>query len=683
VIVARRAAARLRRLTRDVMLERFALRDPPAQRILRRLARARLVTFDVFDSALLRGVAEPADVFALTAWRHGRRFGRQPEVERFVAARRDAETAARAAAQGAGRSEVTLAEIYAALAREPGWARDDAAALQDEEIAAERAVSMGNPAFLRLCASVRAHGGAVAFLSDTYLPEELIASLLRAGGYPEPLRVFTSAAFGVTKAAGTLFAAVARREKLAVRDLAHIGDNPVADVRNARRAGVTAFWYRRPSRTHRPRHGVATDERGLAASLASGFAAAGSHETTAHALAADVAAPLYLGFAQWLSEALSASQPDAVLFCARDGLVVKRVYDRLRAFYPAAPPSTYFLISRRTLVFPSFTHLGERELDFLCGNPLPMSPQSYLERIGFEAARFEPELAAAGLHSAQPVTTAQERRALRRFFTSIADAVLAAAASERSVLLRYLDELGCAVWSRIAICDIGWHGSLQRALTDVLRSAGREIPIDGYYVGLSDRVAPEAAPSMRGWLWRPGDGEQAMRTQSDGREVVEMLFTARHPTVIGRACDGARTSARFDHAAELDANNRAAAAAIQNAALTLIDTYVAVFDGLRPAQIARDDVYARVVRLIERPRADEIAFLGRLVHVAGFGTTRSGQPLAQPPPVLEALRHPREFVDAYRRARWPTGFLAAFTGSWRFAALRRGSGRLLRQLLRR
>jgi hypothetical protein len=176
---------------------------------------------------------------------------------------------------------------------------------------------------------------------------------------------------------------------------------------------------------------------------------------------------------------------------------------------------------------------------------------------------------------------------------------------------------------------------------------------------------------------------QAMRTQSDGREVVEMFFTARHPTVIGRACHAAGTSARFDHAAELDANNRAAAAAIQSAALALIDAYVSLFDGLRPARIERDDVYRRVVRLIERPRADEIAFLGRLVHVAGFGTTRSGQSLAQPPSALEALRRPREFVDAYRRARWPTGFLAAFTGSWRSAALRRGFGRLRQRLLRR
>ncbi len=372
-----------------------------------------------------------------------------------------------------------------------------------------------------------------------------------------------------------------------------------------------------------------------------------------------------------------------MLFCARDGLIVKRAYDRLCRFYPDAPRSIYFLVSRRTLVFPSFTQLGKRELDFLCANPVPMSPRHYLERIGFDAGRYADALAGVDLLPEKPVATGDERRALRAFFSSVAADVLAAAAAERALLLRYLDELGRANWSRIAICDIGWHGSLQRGLADVLRSAGRGIEIEGYYVGVSNRAAPDVAASMHGWLWRPEDGEEAMRTQSDGREVVETFFTARHPTVIGRAFDGNRTYALFDRAAKLDANNRAAAVAVQAAALRTIDRYVAAFGGVRPARVGQADVYAYVRRLIERPSASEVAFLGRLVHVAGFGTTRTGQPLAQPPTALQALRRPHEFAAAYRRARWPTGFLVAFAGSWRFAAARRSAGRLLRRVVRR
>jgi hypothetical protein len=244
-----------------------------------------------------------------------------------------------------------------------------------------------------------------------------------------------------------------------------------------------------------------------------------------------------------------------------------------------------------------------------------------------------------------------------------------------------LDELGCAGWSRIAVCDIGWHGSLQRALTAVLRAAGREVDVEGYYLGLNDQMRPDPVSSMHGWLWDAQDDADAMHTQCDGREVVELFFTARHPTVIGRAAGSRRTYAIFDRAAELDADNRAAASAIQEAALRLVDGYVKAFGGTRPARIAKREAYARVRRLIERPSAKEVAFLGDLVHVAGFGTTRSGEPLARPPSVLGALRRPKHFMGAYDRAHWPSGFLTAFGGTWRFAAAQRRVSWVLRKAL--
>ncbi len=681
-IVPERVAARIRRFVDEVPLQQYVVHDDKlSPNLPQSIARARLVTFDVFDTALLRIVERPSDVFALANWRFAERNGREPCLARFVTARKEAESAARRAATSAGRGEVTLAEIYALLqcdALESG----EREALREEELATERAVCTGNRAFVSLFCALRDRGRDVAFLSDTYLPKTFISELLRTNGYAEPLQVFTSSSFGETKADGKIFALAAREANVDVSDVAHIGDNPLADVRNARRAGVAALWYRLQRLTQRKRLAAELDESALATSLLCGLSAASPREGAAQNLARDVAAPLYLGFTQWLLATLETDPPDAVLFCARDGLIVKRVYDRLRTFYPKAPPSTYFLISRRTLVFPSFVELGKRELDFLCANPIPMSPRAFLERIGLVPDGYAGTLGAAGLALDRPVSTGDERDSLRRFFKSIEKDVLEAATRDRELLLRYLDELGCRNWSRIAVCDIGWHGSLQRGLADVLRMAGRDVGIEGYYVGLSDHVPPEIARAVHGWLWKPGDGAAAMRVQDDGREVVEMLFTARHPTVVGRVVTGERTYAIFDRAAELDANNRAAAGAIQSEALRLIDAYVAAFGGVRPAHVSVREVYERVRRLIEEPRPAEVAFIGNLVHVAGFGATRSGQRLANPPSPGQALLRPSEFLAAYRRSRWPTGFLTAFVGTWHFAAAWRTLRRTLSQALR-
>jgi len=75
---------------------------------------AKLVSFDVFDTALLRSVARPADTLALSAWRGEQRLACGIEMRTLLEARTEAEIQARRWARAEGREEVTLDEIYAA-----------------------------------------------------------------------------------------------------------------------------------------------------------------------------------------------------------------------------------------------------------------------------------------------------------------------------------------------------------------------------------------------------------------------------------------------------------------------------------------------------------------------------------------------------------------------------------------
>src|SRR5258708_20924590 len=96
---------------------------------------AKLVSFDVFDTALLRSVAQPADAVALTAWRGEQRLACGIEMRTLFAARTEAEIQARRFARVAGREEVTLDEIYARL---PSSLSQISPALRAEELATER-----------------------------------------------------------------------------------------------------------------------------------------------------------------------------------------------------------------------------------------------------------------------------------------------------------------------------------------------------------------------------------------------------------------------------------------------------------------------------------------------------------------------------------------------------------------
>src|SRR5262249_37255513 len=90
------------------------LATPIERRLTRQLRRAEVVSFDVFDTAILRALADPADLFVLMEGTVGRAL--RTAFPDFAAARRHSEMVARERAWLSRQNrEVTLQEIYAVL----------------------------------------------------------------------------------------------------------------------------------------------------------------------------------------------------------------------------------------------------------------------------------------------------------------------------------------------------------------------------------------------------------------------------------------------------------------------------------------------------------------------------------------------------------------------------------------
>ena len=122
-------------------------RESPEQ-LAARLAAYDVVTFDVFDTLLLRPLARPEDAFYLLGARLGYPDLRRLRIQAEEEARRRKELAA-------GSREVTLEEIWAVLALETGLS-------PEEGMAAERRLETelcrANPYFLPVVAALRRQG---------------------------------------------------------------------------------------------------------------------------------------------------------------------------------------------------------------------------------------------------------------------------------------------------------------------------------------------------------------------------------------------------------------------------------------------------------------------------------------------------------------------------------------------
>ena len=148
-----------------------ARNNPPARTALDGIKgallkpRVKAVSFDIFDTLLVRPALSPSDLFALVGKRAGLACN-------FPQIRREAELAAREG-RAAGREEVSLDDIYRVLEKALG---DSAlcSRLKQAELDVEADYLYPRKAVREIYAAVLATGKEIIISSDMYLPKDFI-----------------------------------------------------------------------------------------------------------------------------------------------------------------------------------------------------------------------------------------------------------------------------------------------------------------------------------------------------------------------------------------------------------------------------------------------------------------------------------------------------------------------------
>lgn len=209
-----------------------------------------VITFDVFDTFLLRRCTAPDGVFECAFSHLPLAAARPGLVESFVQHRVLAELRAREQLVGEAKTgEVTIREIYGRFPRQVLGLED--ASIDDlvaAEFQAELDLCLVNPEIEQLLreAQERHQPLRTGFVSDTYWSAAHLRALLQkcAPGLQVDF-IYTSSDYRTCKTA-TLFDKVTRGESYSGTDAIHIGDNPLADVLGARAFNISAVHYPQP-----------------------------------------------------------------------------------------------------------------------------------------------------------------------------------------------------------------------------------------------------------------------------------------------------------------------------------------------------------------------------------------------------------------------------------------------------
>lgn len=501
----------------------------------------RVVSFDVFDTVLVRVQARPVDLFGDLGAELAAAGLKVPAPAEFARVRQQAELTARRSAPG---GEVTLSEIYAELASHLGWDAAERARAQERELELESESLKPVPGMGQRVLAARAEADEVWFLSDMYLPAAFIESLLRREGFfRHGDRLFVSGEHRASKHRGDLFTKARVQAGRLITDWLHVGDNPHADDAVPRAQAIRTELRREAGLNRYEALACGTRPESTWCSVLAGAmrrARLANPETdpTRRIIwdtGCDIVGPLVVGFVHWCLEQSAQRGLRRLYFVARDGQLPQRVAERLASAWNYPVECRYLHGSRQAWHPASVWRLQEADRAWVLRRTRGLNLLQVLERLGLQAERLTDQLLAAGFAQTgwRAALEPAETEALWRWLQSppMAAVIAAEAARRRALVKRYLAQEGVGDGTPWGMVDIGWHGHLQRSLGRVLADEEGELPLAGFYLGLLPSAASGAGHTMDGyWNLLPAHGHGVARLN---HALLELFLAADHGSVLG------------------------------------------------------------------------------------------------------------------------------------------------------
>lgn len=462
-----------------------------------------IISFDIFDTLLMRPFAEPRDLFKL--FNNDAQQIVQDNTFNFYLARKESEKKAFEMAIASGIGETTIQSIYEVLAKDFNIPVRLSHKLMDFEMQVEKQLLYRRETAYNAFQQAKKMGKKIIIISDMYLPAEFLEEVLTKNGYYGYDRIYVSSQYKEKKHSGKLFDIVLNDfSNVPAHKILHVGDNLRGDVENPKKKGMHAFHLPKALDVFKEHDDYRKiwlrDEINHSLDWKSVLSVIGQKFNDNSYLPYRKGtifggdpwrlgfygfAPLLLGFVKWLIENAQSHHIDTLYFLSRDGKIMKEAYDIVAQYYPSAPKSEYLLCSRRAVNVAKIRTLNDI-LDLLYVDfAHDMNLGSLLEnRFGVQFTDINPDVLSKHGFSwsgnANSKINKNDLPRLRLLFTELQDIIINIATKERDNYLLYLDEVGIFhPDNNNAIVDIGYAGTMQESL---FLLSNKSKKLSGYYL---------------------------------------------------------------------------------------------------------------------------------------------------------------------------------------------------------
>jgi len=502
----------------------------------------KVASFDIFDTLLIRDVIDPTSIFLEVGSRLVSMDCGIDSASEYRSLRITAESETRRKSNG---YEVTLDCILKELVNHTNFNHLDTAVLRELEIAAEDKSLTTCPEGANVLKNARDNYDVVIFVTDMYLSKDVIQSFLEARSlWMHSDVIFVSSEHGANKWSGKLFNLIRDRYPIG-SEFHHFGDNPRSDVQSAQRSG----WIPSPLSTGRAnRYELLPLKRNADLELSKLLGAMRlqriNHASTQHKnadivyrLGLEVVGPLLAANALQISQRCLEKKIDRLFFLSRDGQVILSVVDQLRQCGVAFPPTEYMLTSRQALRLPNYYLYKDELLNWIFEQSGHLSLRTVFKRLDLRLTDWIAWIDQSDWRSSfDSVLTDHNKRTILSWLTS---GPIKAAVDEQSeqryqAAVSYFRKIGLFDSSRPAICDVGWKGTMQTSIQNILNAETvNAMSLTGFYVGISpnsDLPETNTVASIN----RDSD----IHNIPARAEIIELFLSADHGGVLRYRLDG-------------------------------------------------------------------------------------------------------------------------------------------------
>jgi len=560
-------------------------------RLKKLIQNADVVSFDVFDTLVMRIVNTPETIFEVT----GAVCGLKDFAEKRQKLQQQASIKAE---QELHIPHADMVQIYEYIAGhmdgDTDWAK-----VRDLEMQIEYDALVANPEIYEIYLYAISEGKKVIAVSDMYLDGAFLEKVLVHCGYKMD-GIYDSADVHHTKFRGDMFDYVLQMEQIESGRLLHIGDNYESDVKNAQKAGIAAYHYAQESKP--------LDLYSLASKIEAGILRCVQKNKPDfwQRLGAQVGGPLYTGLFLWLTDRLKTENYDKIYFLSRDGYNLYHLFAKY-----TKEPAEYLYTSRRALLLAGIRQLDEESLAVLPPFTFGQTVREVLEYLDILDI-CEGSIRQAGFENlSSRIETTDDIKKVKQMYLFNETKFLHKCGQEREEAEKYFRSVGFFDNDSI-VFDCGWNGSSQFLLDRFLQAADYRRHCKFYYTGIlnTDKSRRQLKHKMfETYLFRYDTNYFIQDKVKDSIVLPELFFGAPDRSVLVYK-EGHPV---FEHTSE----DLAYRAGIYEG----IEDYIGCgFAFIEKYQIpvSPENAVLTMIRLIHDPSEEEAVKIGNLSNVDGF-----------------------------------------------------------------